>query len=123
MSPPPHPTAKATTIGGSHAANPICIAGDKAACAAALAKGGAAAKYSHYREFVEACLVGDLEKCGSKLSYAAPLTEALLIGCVALRYPGETLGFDARKMCFTNKDAANAFLKAPKRGAWDFSRL
>ena len=115
--------SKATTIGGSHAANPVCIAGDKDACAAALAKGNAAAKYSHYREFVEACLIGDLEKCGSKLSYAAPLTEALLIGCVALRYPGAELSFDAKKMCFSNNAAANAFLKAPKRGAWDFARL
>ena len=114
---------KATSIGGSHAAKPVCIAGDKAAFDAALAKGERAAKYSHYREFVEACLVCDLEKCGSKLSYAAPLTEALLIGCVSLRYPGEELAFDARKMCFTNKSEANAFLKAPKRGAWDFARL
>ena len=114
---------KATTIGGSHAAHPVCIAGDKAAVAAAIAKGDAASKYSHYREFVEACLANDLEKCGSKLSYAAPLTEALLIGCVALRYPGEALAFDAKKMCFSNNTAANAFLKAPKRGAWDFARL
>jgi len=114
---------KATTIGESHAKKPICIAGDKAAVDAAVAKGDAAAKYSHYREFVEACLANDLEKCGSKLSYAAPLTEALLIGCVALRFPGEELAFDARRTCFTNKDAANAFLKAPKRGAWDFARL
>ena len=44
-----------------------------------------------FREFVEACLAGDLEMCGSKLSYAAPLTEALRIGCVALRFPGEEL--------------------------------
>ena len=114
---------KATTIGESHAKKPVCIAGDKAACEAALAKGEAAAKYSHYREFVEACLANDLEKCGSKLSYAAPLTEALLIGCVALRYPGEALSFDAQKMCFSNNAAANAFLKAPSRGAWDFARL
>ena len=113
---------KATSIGGSHAAKPVCIAGDKAAFDAALAKGERAAKYSHYREFVEACLANDLERCGSKLSYAAPLTEALLIGCVSLRYPGEELVFDAKKMRFTNKAEANAFLKAPKRGAWDFAR-
>ena len=114
---------KATSIGGSHAKKPVCIEGDKEAFAAALAQGDKKAKYNHYREFVEACLAGDLEKCGSKLSYAAPLTEALLIGCVALRFPGEELAFDAKKMCFTNKPEANAFLKAPKRGDWDFSRL
>ena len=115
--------SKATTIAGSHATRPTCIAGDKTAFDAALAKGEADAKYSHYREFVEACLAGTPEKCGSKLSYAAPLTEALLIGCIALRYPGEALAFDAGKMRFANKPQANAFLKAPKRKNWDFSRL
>ena len=114
---------KATSIAGSHAKRPVCIAGDKAAFDAALAQGDKNAKYNHYREFVEACHAGDLEKCGSKLSYAAPLTEALLIGCIALRFPGEELAFDAKAMRFTNKPEANAFLKAPKRGEWDFSRL
>ena len=112
--------SKATTIGESHAKRPVCIAGDKAAVDAALAKGDADAKYSHYREFVEACLARDPEKCGSKLSYAAPLTEALLIGCIALRYPGVELAFDAKKMQFTNNPEANDFLKAPKRGEWDW---
>jgi hypothetical protein len=72
---------------------------------------------------VEACLAGDLERCGSKLSYAAPLTEALLIGCIALRFPGEELAFDAKTMRFTNKPEANKFLKAPTRGDWDFAKL
>ena len=98
----------------------MCIAGDKAAVNAAIAKGDKASKYNHYREFVEACLAGDLERCGSKLSYAAPLTEALLIGCIALRFPGESLEFSRRAMRFTNKPEANKFLKAPKRGDWVF---
>jgi hypothetical protein len=114
---------KATTIGGSHAAKPVCIAGDEAAVNAAIAKEEKAAKYSHYREFVEACLAGDIERCGSKLSYAAPLTEALLIGCIALRFPGESLAFSQKSMIFTNRPEANGFLKAPKRGDWDFARF
>lgn len=115
--------SKATTVSGSHATRPSCIAGDKTAFEAALAKGDANAKYSHYREFVEACLAGKPEKCGSRLSYAAPLTEALLIGCISLRYPGEELVFDAKKMLFANKPQANVFLKAPKRKDWDFAKL
>ncbi|MBE6398357.1 MAG: Gfo/Idh/MocA family oxidoreductase [Lentisphaerae bacterium] len=115
--------SRATSISGSHAHRPVCIAGDKATFDTALAKGDSAAKYSHYREFVEACLCKAPEKCGSKLSYAAPLTEALLIGCIALRYPGEELVFDAYRMCFTNKQEANEFLKAPKRKEWDFAKL
>ena len=115
--------SKATTFGDSHARKPVCIAGDGAAFKAALAKGEAAASYNHYREFVEACLAKDPEKCGSKPSYAVPLTEALLIGCIALRYPDEELAFDAKAMRFTNKPAANGCLKAPKRGDWDFAKL
>ena len=115
--------SKATTIGESHAARPNLIAGDKAKYDAAIKVGDKASGYNHYREFVEACLANDPARCGSKLAYAAPLTEALLIGCIALRYPGEELAFDPKAMQFTNKPEANAFLKAPKRGDWDFSKL
>lgn len=115
--------SKATTIGGSHARTPKCIAGDKAAFDSAIKPGDKAAGYNHYREFVEACLLKNPAHCGSRLAYAAPLTEALLIGCIALRYPGEELSFDPKKMKFTNKPEANAFLKAPSRGDWDFAKL
>ena len=115
--------SKMTTIGGSHAGRPICISGDKAAFDAAIAPGEKASNYNHYREFVEACLANDPARCGSRLAYAAPLTEALLIGCIALRFPGEELKFDAKSMKFTNKPEANAFLKAPSRGDWDFGKM
>ena len=115
--------SKATSIGASHAQPPICIAGDKTAFNATLKKGASAARYDHYREFVRACLANDPEMCGSKPSYAAPLTEALLIGCIALRFPGEELAFDPKTMQFTNKPEANVFLKASKRGEWDFSNI
>ncbi len=114
---------KATTIGNSHASRPTCIAGDKATFAKAIPAGDKAANYNHYREFIEACQAGDPARCGSKLAYAAPLTEALLIGCIALRYPGEELAFDPKTMTFTNKPEANAWLKAPKRGDWDFAKM
>ena len=114
---------KATTIGESHAKRPACISGDKGAFNSAIKPGDKASGYNHYREFVEACLAKAPARCGSRLAYAAPLTEALLIGCIALRYPGEELSFDPKKMKFTNKPEANAFLKAPSRGDWDFAKL
>lgn len=114
---------KGTTIGDSHAKRPVCIAGDAKAFDAAIAKGDAKAKYSHYREFVEACLAGTPDACGSRLAYAAPLTEALLLGCVSLRWPGETLRFDPKAKMFVGKPEADLLLKAPKRGTWDFSTL
>ena len=114
--------SKATTLGESHATRPRCIAGDTAAFDAAIKPGDKACGYNHYREFVEACQANDPSRCGSKLAYAAPLTEALLIGCIALRYPGEELEFDPKAMKFVNKPEANEFLKAPKRGTWEFRR-
>ena len=114
---------KATSIGESHAACPEFIAGTEADVAAAKAAMGGVKMYNHYREFVEAVLAKDPSKCGSRLAYAAPLTEALLIGCIALRFPGEELVFDPKAMQFTNKPEANEFLKAPKRNDWDFSKL
>ena len=115
--------SKATTIGHSHAGRPTCINGDKSAADAALKEGDKACGYNHYREFVEACQAGDPARCGSKLAYAAPLTEALLIGCIALRFPGEELRFDPKTMKFTNKPEANKWLRAPKRGDWDFAKM
>jgi predicted dehydrogenase len=115
--------SNATSIGDSHAKRPICIAGDKTVFNATLKNGDSAARYDHYREFVKACVANDPEMCGSKLSYAAPLTEAFLIGCIALRFPGEELAFDPKAMQFTNKPEANVFLKASKRGEWDFFNL
>ena len=114
---------KATTIAGSHASRPTCIAGDKDAFETAIKPGDKRSGYNHYREFVEACLAKDPNMCGSKLAYAAPLTEALLIGCIALRFPGEELRFDPKKMQFTNKPEANKWLKAPKRNDWDFKKM
>ncbi|MBO7721341.1 MAG: Gfo/Idh/MocA family oxidoreductase [Kiritimatiellae bacterium] len=115
--------SRATTFSGSHAARPVCLAGDRSAVDAAVKAGDKASGYNHYREFVEACLAKDPSRCGSRLSYAAPLTEALLIGCISLRYPGEELAFDPKALKFTGKEAANEFLKAPRRGEWDFEKM
>jgi len=114
---------KATSIGDSHASRPKFIAGDVSRLDKATSEADGLASYNHYREFVEAVQAEDPSKCGSRLSYAAPLTEALLIGCIALRFPGEELVFDPEEKVFTNKPEANEFLKAPKRGDWDFANL
>jgi len=125
--------SKATTLGASHAAPPSCIGGGKEWNDAARATkkeverivkdANAKAGYNHYKEFVDACLAGDVEKCGSRFDYASTLTEALLLGCISLRFPGEELRFDRTAKKFTNKCAANKFLEAPKRGEWDFEGL
>ena len=120
--------SKMTTCGASHASTPLVIAASGHAWnkethdlqkvwskrLRAITIG------NHYLEFVTAAKAHDPDQCGSRLSYAAPLTQALLISCIALRYPGEELKFDPVRHVFTNKPEANVFLKATERGSFTF---
>jgi predicted dehydrogenase len=67
----------------------------------------------HYHEWVDACL-GEA-KTSASFDYAGPLTEALLLGVVANRYPGEQLMWDSEKLQFTNKPEANKLLRRTYR--------
>ena len=80
--------------------------------------------HNHFKEFVDAAKAGDPQACGSKMAYAAPFTQALLVGAIGLRFPNRELRFDPAAGRFTNCSEANAFLQAPSRGAFsmkDFS--
>jgi len=72
--------------------------------------------HNHYREFVDAAKAGNPEACASKMSYAAPFTQALLVGAIGLRFPNRELRFDPAAGRFTNCPEANEFLKAASRG-------
>ena len=74
--------------------------------------------HNHFKQFVDAAIAGTPEACDSKMSYAAPFTQALLIGAIGLRFPGRKLLFDGAKRAFTNCPEANEFLRAPSRGAF-----
>ena len=121
---------KAVTCGGSHANAPIvCAAGGhpfneetREAQRAARAITKRAIMPNHYREFVEAARDGRAEVPHSAFSYATPFTQALLLGCIALRYPGETLKFSAAEKRFTNKPEANAFLRLRERESFSFAK-
>ena len=122
---------KATTVGPSHAGAPSVIAAGGHPWNAESEKIASDVNAfvesvdveNHYREFVRACRDEAPEDCGSQLSYAAPLTEALLIGCISLRYPGQELKFDPVAKRFTNNEDANKWLKASARGEWDFNAI
>lgn len=66
----------------------------------------------HYHEFVDACL-GTAE-CSAPFSYSARLTETILLGVIAGRFPGRTLHWDAEKARFS-KRKANRYLKTKYR--------
>lgn len=66
----------------------------------------------HYHQFVDACLGTD--ECSAPFSYASRLTETILLGVIAGRFPNQTLHWDSEKAKFA-EDEANQFLDAPYR--------
>jgi hypothetical protein len=71
-----------------------------------------------YSDWVRACKGGD--PGASNFEVAAPFTEWIVMGCIALRVEGK-LNWDAAKMTFTNSKAANEFLKPTFRKGWSFT--
>jgi hypothetical protein len=63
----------------------------------------------HWSDWAEACISG--AKPSTNFDYSGPLTETVLLGSVAVRFPQTTLEWDAPKLAFTNKPEANAFVR------------
>lgn len=76
----------------------------------------------HYVEWIAACKGG--AAAGSNFGWAGPLTEAVLLGNVALRLQlreeltSKKLLWDSANLRFTNSDAANQFLRTEYRSGW-----
>jgi len=66
----------------------------------------------HYHQFVDACLGKD--ECSAPFSYSARLTETILLGVIAGRFPNKTLHWDSELAKF-QEEKANQFLDAPYR--------
>jgi predicted dehydrogenase len=66
----------------------------------------------HYHQFVDACLGKD--ECSAPFSYSARLTETILLGVIAGRFPNQTLHWDSKKARFAEKEA-NQFLDGKYR--------
>jgi predicted dehydrogenase len=70
---------------------------------------------SHEMNWVDACK-GKAE-ASSPFTYAARLTEVMLLGVVSLRAGGR-IEYDAENMRITNRPEANAFLRRDYRAGW-----
>ena len=62
----------------------------------------------HYHEFIDACL--GKGETSAPFDYAARLTETILLGVIAGRFPNQTLHWDAEKARFKEEEA-NSYLK------------
>lgn len=73
----------------------------------------------HHGNFA-ASIRGEIsEKPRCNFDYSGPMTEAVLLGCVAMRIPGETLKWNDAKGRFKGSDAANAMIHDTYRKGWE----
>ena len=71
---------------------------------------------NHAWDWLEAIRTG--RQAGSNFGYGGPLTQAALLGAIAIRFPGETLQWNDRQRRFTNHELANAYVEPPYRAGW-----
>jgi predicted dehydrogenase len=76
---------------------------------------------NHYLQFVEA--VRGNGQPSTPFSYSGPLTEMVLLGCLATRFEKQDLKWDTKALKFTNNDAANAFVKKAYRKGFEVEGL
>jgi len=71
---------------------------------------------SHYHHFLDAILGS--AKNESYFEQTGPMTEAILLGTVAIRTPDESLEWDADKLAIPNNPAAHKLLRRDYREGW-----
>lgn len=71
---------------------------------------------NHYANYVVACLGGP--KSESHFAQTGPMTEAILLGTVAIRVPDQLLEWDSEKMKFPNSPDADKFISRTYRKGW-----
>jgi predicted dehydrogenase len=75
----------------------------------------------HYRQFVEACRGNG--RTSTPFDYSGPLTESVLLGCLATRFPQTTLEWDAANVRVSNVAEANRFVRRQPRPGWEVEGL
>ena len=75
------------------------------------------------REWADAIRAGKPEAASSNFDIAARLTEAMLLGNIAVRFAGKKLTWDAATMTFTGNDAASKLVSAAYRKGWELPKV
>lgn len=70
----------------------------------------------HEQDWVRACKGG--KPASSNFNYSGPLSEMVLMGNLAVRFPNKRLQWDGEKMEVTNDADANSYVKREYRKGW-----
>lgn len=76
---------------------------------------------SHNLQFIDAIL--GTAQTSAPFDYSGPLTEAVLLGGVATRFPQTTLQWNAEKLEFTNQAEASRLIRREYRKGWEVKGL
>jgi hypothetical protein len=76
---------------------------------------------NHWHEFIDA--VGGTGKTSAGFDYSGPLTESVLLGSVATRFPNQLLEWTSAKLKFTNVAEANQHVRRAYRTGWETKGL
>ncbi len=76
---------------------------------------------NHYHLFVDACLGG--EPTSAHFGYAGPLTEAVLLGVLANRFPGQGIDWNSETMQIANHAMASQLLRRHYREGFEVAGL
>ncbi len=72
---------------------------------------------NHYHHYLDAILGSAVNE--SFFEQTGPMTEAILLGTVAIRTPDEVLYWDPKKLAITNNPVAHGLLKRNYRKGWE----
>jgi len=78
---------------------------------------------NHYKEFINAVRGEKIDLLGDFTTYGGAITEAVLLGALASRFPNKTLKWDSTKLRFTNNRTANQFIRNEYRKGWEVEGL
>ena len=76
---------------------------------------------NHYHSFLDSIL--DNTPCESSFDISGAMSEAVILGTVAIRTPGVKLDWDADALKITNSSAANSLLRRSYRDGWKIQGL
>ena len=76
---------------------------------------------NHYLQYIEACRGNG--RTSAPFDYAGPLTESVLLGCLATRFQNQTLNWDAAALRVTNVEEANRHVRRTYRQGWEVEGL
>ena len=75
------------------------------------------------KEWADAIKAGKPELASSHFGYSARLTEAMLLGNIAVRFAGQTLEWNASLQRFTNSSDATKFVSKEYRKGWEMPKI